>query len=78
MEPLKPDLKKRILETNPEAAPEEIEEYERLLSERFTTDPDLAMDPKHAELMVAKNSRLAELHKKLFLSGGSPRSTARR
>src|SRR5438046_961981 len=39
MEPLKPDQKADILATRPEASPAEIEEYERLLAERFAVDP---------------------------------------
>jgi len=66
MEPLKPETKKLILDTNPNAAPEDIEEYERLLAERFTVDPDLPKSPEHAILHEAREARLAELHKKLF------------
>ena len=40
MEPLKPEEKEAILKKNPLADPADIEEYERLLSERFTVDPN--------------------------------------
>jgi hypothetical protein len=59
MEPLKPEDKSRILHENPQAGPGDIEEYERLLSRRFTVDPDL---PAAAEI----EARLASLHRKLF------------
>ncbi len=40
MQPLKPDQKRAILENSPQAQPGDIREYERLLSLRFTEDPD--------------------------------------
>ena len=49
MEPLKPETKARILQEQPEATPEDIEEYERLLAERFTEDPDLPQSPAVAK-----------------------------
>ena len=61
MEPMKPETKARILGENPEVQPAEIEEYERLLSRRFTIGPDL---PSNARDEI--ESRLAELHRKLF------------
>lgn len=61
MEPLKPEMRSRILDENPEVRPSEIDEYERLLSRRFTIDPDL---PTAARDEV--ESRLAELHRRLF------------
>ena len=45
MEPLKPETKQQILANNPQAAPEDLEEYERLLSQRFTVDPHVAPTP---------------------------------
>ena len=33
MEPLKPETKQQILANNPQAAPEDLEEYERLLAD---------------------------------------------
>ncbi len=68
MEPMKPTAKKRILQAAPNAAPEDITEYERLLSERFTVDPDLARDPASIHLMEQKRKRLKELRGKLFPS----------
>jgi hypothetical protein len=56
----------RILEENPQAAPADIEEYERLLSERFATDPDQAASPEAAAEIDWRESRLAELYRKLF------------
>lgn len=76
MEPLKPETRARILDENPQAAPEEIDEYERLLAERFATDPDLPPSPEAER----RESRLAELYRKLFpqghgwLSHASPRA----
>lgn len=73
MQPLKPSEKRAILENRPSAQPADIEEYERLLSERFTVDPDFL--PTQApqggvqELLSPtelRERRIAELHQKLF------------
>jgi hypothetical protein len=69
MEPLKPETKAKILEERPQAAPEDIEEYERLLSERFTVDPDLPASPEAARALDEQESRLEELSRKLFPHG---------
>lgn len=66
MEPMKPEEKTAILENNPQASPEEIDEYEQLLSERFAQDPDLAPEPALESAVQGRESRLAELHRKLF------------
>ena len=62
MEPLRPEVKARILEENPHVSVAEIEEYERLLAERFATDPDLSASPEAEE----RQARLVELYRKLF------------
>jgi hypothetical protein len=62
MEPLKPDEKQHILATRPEAEPADIEEYERLLAERFARDPS---QPPHPSLQ-ARDARLRQLYIKLF------------
>lgn len=66
MEPLKPTTKERILSDTPQASPEDVEEYERLLAERFTVDPDMPMAPGGNTAHEERESRLEELHKKLF------------
>lgn len=68
MEPLKPETKSKILAENPQAAPEDIQEYERLLAERFTVDPDLPMAPEsEAEpTPEGREQRLQYLYRKLF------------
>lgn len=75
MEPLKPMDKRRILEESPAAEPADIEEYERLLSERFTVDPDLPTAPPVAEMQSAdsrkREARLKELYEKLFRNRGN-------
>lgn len=65
MEPLTPEARERILEQNPEAEPD-VDEYELLLSERFTLDPDLSSDPFESTEAERIERRLAELHRKLF------------
>jgi hypothetical protein len=66
MEPLKPDQKRAIFQASPSATPEDIAEYEKLLAERFTVDPDLPRDPASRQLLERKNERLKQLRKKLF------------
>lgn len=74
MQPLKPDEKNRILEENPQAAPEDVERYQKLLSERFTIDPDQAQTaPLQARKQVQAKSRaeaiedeLRMLHERIF------------
>ena len=66
MEPLTPEVRKRILDNRPQASPEDIDEYERLLSQRFTVDPDLPMDPDESALRDDDETRLEELYNKLF------------
>jgi len=72
MEPLKPEVTQDVLDrARPAAAPDtqdEIEEYERLLSERFTRDPDLPMSPEDVEAADQAEHRIEELHLKLFCS----------
>ncbi|MCA1616034.1 MAG: hypothetical protein LC800_18425 [Acidobacteria bacterium] len=48
MEPLKPEEKERIL-NHSLAAPEELDDYERLLAERYMADPDLPLAPPEGE-----------------------------
>jgi hypothetical protein len=64
MEPMRPDVRRAILDANPLAQPEDIDEYERLLAQQFLTDPDL---PAAAPLESSRiQNRLRELHAKLF------------
>ena len=64
--------KRRILENRPQASPADIEEYERLLAERFTQDPDLAQSPAGAQAVAKREKRLEQLYKKLFGGGECP------
>ena len=66
MEPLKPDVKERLLRTNPQAEPDDIEEYERLLAIRFLVDPDMPKSPEEAAIEDEREARLRELYRKLF------------
>ncbi len=80
MEPLKPDIVRNLLNpATPAAAPvleEEVEEYEQLLSERFTRDPDLPMSPLEADAVDQAEDRIEQLHQKLFGNPGRPPSGA--
>jgi hypothetical protein len=58
MEPLKPETKKRILKERPQASTEDIEEYERLLAERFTEDPNLPRSSAFAQAASQREKRL--------------------
>ena len=66
MEPLKPETKQKILQNRPQASPADIEEYERLLAERFTEDPDLPKSPTRIKAAGKRQERLEQLYKKLF------------
>jgi hypothetical protein len=66
MEPLKPEAKERLLQDNPQAEPGEVEEYERLLSERFTVDPDMPKAPEASAAEDERESRLQELFQKFY------------
>jgi hypothetical protein len=69
MEPLKPETASKILEESPEAAPEDVQEYERLLAERFTVDPDLPMAPEADSQQADIEERIQYLYRKLFPPG---------
>lgn len=82
MQPLKPDEERSVLENNPQAQPSDLEEYERLLSLRFTEDPDQkpATSPQEdeAEVDLGREARIQQLHRKLFRSATAPaRESAR-
>lgn len=66
MQPLKPEEKSRILNENPQAEPGDLEEYERLLSQRFAMDPDVAPSPDSTSAATGIEARIAELHARLF------------
>jgi hypothetical protein len=70
MEPLKPDVVQRVLDAAANVAapvsPQDIEEYERLLSERFTRDPDLPMAPQQANAVDQAEARIEQLHQAIF------------
>ena len=77
MEPLKPDVRRQLTQNNPQASPQDVEEYERLLSERFTVDPslpaahtaansDLNAAPKALSPEQEREVRLKVLYQKLY------------
>ena len=66
MEPLKPETKERLLQGNPQADPDEMEEYERLLSERFAVDPDMPKAPEESDAEDDRERRLQELFQKFY------------
>ncbi len=67
MEPLKPKIKQRLL-SSPQTSPQDVEEYESLLSLRFTIDPSL---PESADIVAASEERLKTLYQKLYPSADS-------
>ena len=75
MQPLKPEQKRTILANSPRAQPGDIQEYERLLSLRFTEDPDQPLKAAPSGFMEKivgpdarkeRELRIRELHRKLF------------
>jgi hypothetical protein len=69
MTPMTREEREAILQAHPSAAPGEIEadidEYERLVSEMFATDPSVA-HPSGAPQEAIRVDRLSALHAKLF------------
>jgi hypothetical protein len=84
MQPMKPEQKRSVLENSPQAQPSDLEEYERLLSLRFTEDPDqqlpAASPGEHGETgaHLERENRIKELHRKLFSSVATPAQQSRR
>jgi len=66
VEPRKPSDRRSILDDNLEAAPQDLDEYERLLAEQFVDDPDVPAAPAGASLQGERDARLRELHQRLF------------
>lgn len=66
MEPLTPEVRQKILQEHPQASPDDIEEYERLLAQRFTVDPDLPLSPMESTRRDQDEERLEFLYNKLF------------
>ena len=65
MEPLKPAEKLELLRRAESAADaSEVEEYEKLLSQRFTTDPDAATPESFPQGGQDDRARLRELYRK--------------
>lgn len=67
MEPINPELRRSILERVPSASPEEIDEYEQLLAERFTKDPSELRPQPEALAIDHAGTRLQALYEKLIL-----------
>ncbi|MBZ5525869.1 MAG: hypothetical protein LAP21_26905 [Acidobacteriia bacterium] len=82
MEPLKPEQKRSVLGNNSQAQPSDIEEYERLLSLRYTEDPDqqpATFPEKDAGSVHAqREARIKELYQKLFAPATTPAGPSRR
>ena len=70
MQPLKPEVKEAILAERADVDAADVQEYERLLSRRFTIDPDRP-STESATAADSDGERLRELHEKLF--GPRPR-----
>jgi hypothetical protein len=64
MEPIKPRDKQKALSTG--ATEEELAEYNRLIAERFTTNPYVEQTPGLVKAAKAREQRIADLHHKLF------------
>ena len=87
MEPLKPEAKRQLLLNNPLASSEDVEEYERLLSERFTVDPSLptvrtaansnGMAAPSGQTEEVREARLKVLYQRLYPSK-QPMSSTRK
>jgi hypothetical protein len=67
MEPLDDRIKQKLLRERPQASPEDIAEYERLLSLRFSLDPSTPKSPDSHLAAQDREQRLRQLYAKLFL-----------
>ena len=71
MRPLKPEEREQILSRFPEEAHrevgEEIEEYQKLLSERLREDPNRVESARAAKKRGRRDNRIRELRAKLFV-----------
>lgn len=69
MEPLRPNQRQALIDLG--ADPADVAEYEQLLSDMFTEDPDIAPAPGPVSFGTGnpKRQRLDALSKKLFPSG---------
>ncbi len=65
MEPLKPETVQDLLK-RPQVTRDDIAEYQRLLSERFTSDPDIQRSPQAEATAQGREARIKQLHAKLF------------
>jgi hypothetical protein len=71
MEPLTPQARDAILHNSAAPNAEQLlEEYERLLAERFTLDPDAPQSPAAVAATQGREARLAELYHALFPGSG--------
>lgn len=66
MQPLTPREREQILLSHPEASPQDIDEYERLLSVRFMTDTSVPRAPGQEQQERTRELRLQELYNRLF------------
>ena len=75
MQPLKPEEKRAIMNDHPQAAPEDLNRYEQLLSMRFTQDPDrpqagpstrLTRGVQEGQPNPSIEEELQELHDRIF------------
>jgi hypothetical protein len=64
MEPIKPKDRQQALGTG--ATDAELDEYNRLIAERFTTNPYVAKTAEDRRSEKEREQRIADLHHKLF------------
>lgn len=75
MQPLKPDDKTAILNANPAADAIDLQQYEQLLSKRFTVDPDAPLpivSPAATGTLPTLEQELKRLHQKIFKTKPTP------
>ena len=75
MEPLRPAEREVILRNNPQANHALLDEYERLLVEEFSSDPDAPQPLEKREGAEHREQRIAELYCLLFPEDGGGQST---
>lgn len=64
MEPLRPQDRDLALESG--ASEDDIAEYNRLVAERFTTNPYVQMSPADIQRVDEREQQIGDLYQKLF------------
>ncbi len=74
MQPLSPEEIQKIMESNPEVTQAETEEYQGLLSQRFSCNPNEELDENETQQAAVREGRITRLYNRIFPEGDMPQS----